>query len=959
MCNWHFCSECPNGQYENPDGVDGCTNCLSSFTDTNPRAWNDNCAEHTESTCIDHCVWNGKECKGTCQGTWDKIICEPGMTLNDGTCESDCWTNHKMILLKDGQKDFCVRNPCPIGEYFTDWNKNYRYDEGECGIDDEGTLMQFGYCVIDNDDTSENICGFFHNIFKANAELYLEHHVCDNTQYMKWIYGGGSPASHAGTLTCETCEQGQIIDDGSFCLSKIDQYTCEHVDCVWQNSICTDPIGKNRPEGTEKCKDCDKTDYECTGCLINQVWAYNQCLTVCPAGSSGTINRECTACPIGKYSDVGWLQCGECPPGYTNTLKGQSGCFKTTSNDQKSKWNFGQYDGESCEAGKYSNDFTECKYCPRGYHDIDRIYCERCEPGKYTDDLKECKNCPEDFFKWNVNDNECSMCPIGFTNNADYTECDTIGCSTVETTFQEDKGHIYFVTDCTTVTTQTLCKNGCTWDIEQRNYGPTDTEREKCSAKTVRNQVSQHNVCIADVQCKWEYVGDPRQSVFSQTANCSVIETEPLCKEFMGVGCTWKGSECETAICSVIETEALCKELVPGCTWKHEDNSCLNAIITANCRAIETEASCTAGKKLGLGCTWKDNECFTNDAFNCKTKTDEEVCEKKNGCTWKGTECYCCKADGYFEPKSCSSQNTDVTCEDAGCTWDGTNCLEEIRNAKSTIKYRKQKINSIEDNKPPSCNTVHPTLEICNFDYTKNPTCTVKQTTCKGKLPDDDTFCELSVADCETIPGTRFTKYKLMDYSCTMKPFYALLYQHHINNDLSGYYGLFYDDALVPSDIWENINNEMDPMICAKQNTEEKCKKIMHDNSMVENNVCDWTSWKQYTRHCTVTESTDCSTKTYGQCIDDCTWDDTCTDISVEMFCTDGCTWGEDGCNTDPTATDGCKPKTLKKICDDTGDCNGMIHVLTLKHQLTAICKMVALGTVYNAIMVVDLRRIA
>ncbi len=274
------------------------------------------------------------------------------------------------------------------------------------------------------------LCGYGHSTQKAES---IECEKC-NPGHFANINGSsscfkcerGKYTETSGTRNCNLCVAGKYsLTEGSDSLSNC--LPCEAGKISSQGSdncqIC--PVGTFSEKG-ELCKECPKGKYN----NIQGIGMLKQCKE-CAKGRYGT---------IAGYSDPG--QCEKCPKGKYSLIMG------ATSNITCYPCEVGKYRGEImnpgaecivCETGKYADvGFHECLQCPKGEFIFEKRECTKCPKGRYSSTVgilsaSECSPCLKGKYNRLMgknNSESCRSCPtgkygkkIGSDNPADCLPC--------------------------------------------------------------------------------------------------------------------------------------------------------------------------------------------------------------------------------------------------------------------------------------------------------------------------------------------------------------------------------------------------------------------------------------------------------------------------------------------------------------------------------------------------------
>lgn len=257
------------------------------------------------------------------------------------------------------------------------------------------------------------LCGYGHSTQKAES---IECEKCLPGRYAN-INGSsscfkcarGSYAERPGTRNCDFCMPGKYsITEGSDTLSNC--LTCESgkisIKGAENCQIC--PVGKFSEKG-EKCNECPKGKYN----DLQGIGDMKQCKD-CAKGRFGESEgassvTQCEKCSKGKYSLI---------EGAINNVT----CYPCEVGKYKNNLQDSGQECTPCVTGKYADiGFHECLQCPLGQYIFEKRECLKCPKGKYNDVVGiispgECQNCPRGKFNVKIGQNNsmaCRSCPPG------------------------------------------------------------------------------------------------------------------------------------------------------------------------------------------------------------------------------------------------------------------------------------------------------------------------------------------------------------------------------------------------------------------------------------------------------------------------------------------------------------------------------------------------------------------
>ena len=199
--------------------------------------------------------------------------------------------------------------------------------------------------------------------------------------------------------TC--CAAGQVVVGGK-CQNKATCTSCQDYNAA--TNTCT-----NHVRTSACCLDEGRLWSGSTCCTAGYIIIGNNCAYCCSAGKGyDRLNRTCTECAAGYYSDAcNSLACKKCPHN-TYSAAGAKSCIKCP-------------DGTVSEAGSSS-----CTPCPAGTYrnssstsvGTNAWECAPCSAGTYsTGGAKSCKKCPEGTVS-QKGASACSACPAGTVYSA-------------------------------------------------------------------------------------------------------------------------------------------------------------------------------------------------------------------------------------------------------------------------------------------------------------------------------------------------------------------------------------------------------------------------------------------------------------------------------------------------------------------------------------------------------------
>ncbi len=257
------------------------------------------------------------------------------------------------------------------------------------------------------------LCGYGHSTQKAES---IECEKCLPGRYAN-INGSsscfkcvrGSYAERPGTRNCDSCMPGKYsISEGSDTLSNC--LSCESGKISTKGAqncqIC--PVGKFSEKG-EKCNECPKGKYN----DLQGIGDMKQCKD-CAKGRFGEIEGASSA-----------TQCEKCSKGTYSLIEGAINnitCYPCEVGKYKNNLQDSGQECTLCVVGKYADiGFHECLQCPLGQYIFEKRECLKCPKGKYNDVVgiispEECQNCPRGKFNIKIGQNNsmaCRSCPPG------------------------------------------------------------------------------------------------------------------------------------------------------------------------------------------------------------------------------------------------------------------------------------------------------------------------------------------------------------------------------------------------------------------------------------------------------------------------------------------------------------------------------------------------------------------
>ena len=241
----------------------------------------------------------------------------------------------------------------------------------------------------------------------------------------KGRFGGNISYKHdaESKLICKSCPAGYYQDEpgNDDCVKcAVGKYSTT-VGATKESTCDNCPAGSYQDaKGKTECKQCPKGTWSSTIGASNFLTCLNCSAGLYSTTIGATEESTCENCLIGYYqAEPGKTECKECTAGYYQAEPGKKECVKC------SKGTYSSANGatkistcEDCGEGWYDHDSdssTQCKSCPKGYHQSSTkaTECTICPVGKYIDDVGAsfCKLC----------DVTGIVCSVGGTRNS--TSC--------------------------------------------------------------------------------------------------------------------------------------------------------------------------------------------------------------------------------------------------------------------------------------------------------------------------------------------------------------------------------------------------------------------------------------------------------------------------------------------------------------------------------------------------------
>jgi len=163
-------------------------------------------------------------------------------------------------------------------------------------------------------------------------------------------------------------------------------------------------VGKFSQDGASQCGDCvaglygDPETQKCTACPIGKYIANPQATFTDPA-------TDCASCTTGTYAATGFPQCVDCAPGTYADADGASACTSCPAGTSSAV-------GASRSAGN-------CASCiPGKFAEAGLSACKECVRGKYVDatGASECTNCPANTFGARTGATSADVCAACLSN---------------------------------------------------------------------------------------------------------------------------------------------------------------------------------------------------------------------------------------------------------------------------------------------------------------------------------------------------------------------------------------------------------------------------------------------------------------------------------------------------------------------------------------------------------------
>ena len=239
----------------------------------------------------------------------------------------------------------------------------------------------------------------------------LNKECCEKTSPNYWANGTCCEREEQSKECClfaarewsgSTCCAANQVVEGDQCQNKATCTSCQDYNAA--TNTCT-----NHVRTSECCLDEGRLWSGSTCCTAGYIIIGNNCAYCCSAGKGyDRLNRTCTECAAGYYSDAcNSLACKKCPHN-TYSVAGAKSCIKCP-------------DGTVSEAGSSS-----CTPCPAGTYrnssstsvGTNAWECAPCSAGTYsTGGAKSCKKCPEGTVS-QKGASACSACPAGTVYSA-------------------------------------------------------------------------------------------------------------------------------------------------------------------------------------------------------------------------------------------------------------------------------------------------------------------------------------------------------------------------------------------------------------------------------------------------------------------------------------------------------------------------------------------------------------
>ena len=315
-------------------------------------------------------------------------------------------------------------------------------------------------------------------------------------------------------------------------------------------------------------------------------------------GGYGLGNRDCTLCPIGKYSD-GTFECRECSQGYYTATAGSTTC---TLCEVGNKCNDGIK--TQCLPGSYQNNSgqTTCNTCPAGtcQPNSGQSTCTNCSTGYYQNETGQttCKTCSSKTLNCAecvATNGTCTRCNSGYYLAANKTcqPCPANGQCTNGNTISCNAGYYLSGTTCIICPNGKYSTGGATSCLTSTVISQCTTYSKTsnaCSACNSGYHIS-GGKCVSDCTCSngtctassGSSCGSCNAGYYLSNGSCVRCPAGSACsggtagKKSCG-GLTWSGAgatscswcwigNCNAGICTEVDhTSGTCKKCL-GCYY--------------------------------------------------------------------------------------------------------------------------------------------------------------------------------------------------------------------------------------------------------------------------------------------------------------------------------------------------------------------------------------------------------
>ncbi len=302
-----------------------------------------------------------------------------------------------------------------------------------------------------NEDESVCVCDTAQGYHGSNVESCVKciDHMTWSDLDAKCVADDGWVCDDGGTVCCDTT-QGKILSaETNTCVCDTNKGLTSSGDlCVCSNENDWHSSG----DKCIKCKVHQTWNSSQQKCLDDKGWqcvdSGTECEMKCEKGYKKEDSDNCTACPVGTYSNVNnATACTPCPVGKYANKTGSSACKACPAGQYQDST--GQASCNKCPAGSNTNNETgktklaDCVPCDDGYYasKTGTKICTACLAGTYskaessdslTNKMKKhetCTKCPRGQYAGTEGSSQCATCESGYTT---YTEGQT-ACEKIKT----------------------------------------------------------------------------------------------------------------------------------------------------------------------------------------------------------------------------------------------------------------------------------------------------------------------------------------------------------------------------------------------------------------------------------------------------------------------------------------------------------------------------------------------